>query len=81
MIVTRADPPRFPDGLVPTARREAAKAHAILGYRDAVFLDFPAAELDQVPHADINHRLGEISADVRPDTVFLPFPGDIHLDH
>jgi LmbE family N-acetylglucosaminyl deacetylase len=80
-IVTRADAGRFPSGLVEVGRREAAAAHGILGVHETHYLDFPAAELDQVPHADVNAALGRTFDAVRPEVVYTPFVGDIHLDH
>lgn len=35
----------------------------------------------EAPHADLNAALIEVFDDVRPDVVFVPFTGDLHLDH
>jgi len=80
-IVTRGVPPRFSPEATETVRREATRAHETLGVSRTHWLGLPAAELDQVPHADLNQAMGALLADVVPDTVFLPFIGDIHLDH
>ena len=81
VIVTRGRPPRFSDSLVETIRGEAAEAHALLGVKKTHYLEFPAAELDQVPHSDLNATLGAVFAEVRPTAVYMPFVGDVHLDH
>jgi LmbE family N-acetylglucosaminyl deacetylase len=44
-------------------------------------LEFPAAGLDTVPHGAVNAALDRLMVEIAPDTLFLPFNGDIHLDH
>lgn len=80
-IMTKASAPRFCADIASTGRREAKSAHELLGVAATHFFDFPAAELDKVSHADINAALGELMARVAPDTIFIPFVGDVHLDH
>lgn len=80
-IMTRGKPPRFDDTAAASVRRETETAHALLGVRHTHFADFPAAELDRVAHADLNRALAELVGETAPDTLFLPFIGDIHLDH
>jgi LmbE family N-acetylglucosaminyl deacetylase len=80
-IVTRGYPPHCDAELVEVGRNEARVAHGILGVRETFFLEFPAAALDTVAHRDVNAALGGTFREVRPDTVFFPFSGDIHLDH
>ncbi|MDP9420538.1 MAG: PIG-L family deacetylase [Actinomycetota bacterium] len=81
VIVTMAGPPRFTPDVLETGRREAALAHAELGVTRSLFLSFPAAGLDGVAHAELNAGLQEVFVDVDPDTVFVPFNGDMHVDH
>jgi LmbE family N-acetylglucosaminyl deacetylase len=82
VIVTRGDPSMFDPALVQRTREEAAEAAEVLGVKPPVFLEgFPAALLDTVPAANLNAALAEIMRELRPDTVYLPFAGDMHLDH
>lgn len=81
LIATSAGPPRFGLDVLPTGRREAAAAHRRLGVHDSRFLSFPAAGLGEAAHADLNAALVEVFDDIRPDVVFVPFAGDLHLDH
>jgi LmbE family N-acetylglucosaminyl deacetylase len=81
LIATTAGPPRFQPEVLATGRREAAAAHRLLGVDDSRFLPFPAAGLGECSHAEVNAALIEVFADVRPDVVFVPFNGDLHLDH
>ena len=80
-IVTRAGADRFGAEAAQTGVRESMLAHDVLGVAKTHFLKLPAAELDTVPHADMNAALGAVMNEVRPDTVFVPFVGDVHLDH
>lgn len=80
-ILTRGHASRFPEAMTNHVREESAMAHRTLGVSRTHFCDLPAAELDQVPHAELNERMGEIIGEMQPDALFLPFVGDIHLDH
>lgn len=80
-IVTKGYPPRFDDDLIATGRREAGVAHEVLGVKETMYLDLPAAGLDEVPHAELNERLRAVVQDVAPGRMFVPFGGDLHLDH
>jgi LmbE family N-acetylglucosaminyl deacetylase len=80
-IATRGFPPHFDEAFIQQGRREARAAHALLGVAETRFLDLPAAEIDTLAHRDVNAAIGRVFQDVRPDTVFIPFSGDIHLDH
>jgi len=80
-ILTKAMPPRFRPEISEAGRREAREAHKLLRVADTHLMDFPAAELDTVPHAQLNAALGELMGRVAPDTLFIPFVGDVHLDH
>ena len=80
-IVTRGMAPAFSQAQVDEVRAEAAAAHRLLGVRESHYLDFPAARLDQTPQAELNKALHDLIAKVAPDTLFIPFVGDIHIDH
>jgi N-acetylglucosamine malate deacetylase 1 len=80
-VVTKGAPPLFAADKVAKVRAETQAAHARLGVSRTVFLDHPAARLDQVPHHELNRTLGDLVREVAPDTLLLPFVGDMHLDH
>lgn len=81
VIVTKGESRFFDAAAVDGVREEARAAHRLLGIANTTFLDFPAARLDQVEHRDLNIALGEVVRAQSPDIVFIPFRGDIHLDH
>lgn len=81
VVVTRGQPPQFDERHVAQIRAETLESHRRIGVRQTHFLDFPAAALDQVPRAALNLALSDVLAGIAPDILFVPFIGDIHLDH
>ncbi|KFG90465.1 LmbE family protein [Sphingobium herbicidovorans NBRC 16415] len=80
-IATRGREPQFDAGQVEQVQAEARRAHALLGVTRTHFLDFPAAELDRIPRAELNRGIAELVAQCRPDALFVPFAHDLHFDH
>lgn len=80
-VVSRGGPPLFDPTAVEQVRGEAQAAHAHLGVARTAFLSQPAARLDEVPHHRLNQAIADLLREVSPDTLLLPFVGDIHLDH
>lgn len=81
-IVTHGDPSMFDPAFISQGRREALEAHRLLGVRDTIFMEsFPAALLDTVPHSQLNEALRKVLHDLKPKLLFIPFKGDVHLDH
>ncbi len=81
VVLTKGMPPEFPEDLYKIARQEAKAANDILGVKEVFFLDLPAARLDTVPHREMNIQLSQVYKKVLPDILFIPFVGDIHMDH
>lgn len=80
-IATKASPPLFSEEFILQGRREAETAHQLLGVKKTFFCDLPAAALDTMPHREVNKTLHALINDINPDILFIPFIGDIHLDH
>ncbi|WP_416357625.1 PIG-L deacetylase family protein [Aureimonas phyllosphaerae] len=80
-VVTRGQAPAFSEDLINTVRAEARAAHAHLGVLETHWLELPAAQLAETPHARLNAALADLVRKVRPDTLLIPFVGDMHLDH
>ncbi len=77
----KGDSNLFSKGDVECVRREALLAHDILGVKKTIFFDFPAPRLDAYPNYKISIELSKVFSEFRPDTIYLPHPGDLHLDH
>jgi N-acetylglucosamine malate deacetylase 1 len=80
-IVTSAKAPTFDPAFQQQIEEETRAAHQVLGVSQTHYCEFPAAQLDRVSHSEINAKLSHLVEEVRPDTLFIPFVGDIHLDH
>lgn len=80
-VVTKGMPPAYSEASVARVREEALKAHGHLGIRETFWLDQPAAQLSETPHSRVNAAIGDLVRELRPETLLIPFLGDIHLDH
>ena len=80
-VVTRGTAPAFSEEMTATVRSEACAAHTHLGVRETHWLDFPAAQLFETPHASLNAGLSDLVRELRPHTLLIPFLGDMHMDH
>ena len=81
LIVSRGIPELFPEAEIEKTREELRQAHTLLGVRDVHFLDFPAPRLDVVPEHELADAVGAVLKKVRPEIVYFPHRGDIHVDH
>ncbi len=81
VIMTEGKPPTFSSSDVVRTQAEAVDAHRVLGVKDTYWLRLPAAQLAETPHATVNGALTEIVRHLCPQTVLLPFIGDMHFDH
>lgn len=81
LVATEGKPPQFSEQAVERVRTEMRAAHEVLGIFKTHQVDLPAAALGNVPSAQINAKIGEVIESIRPDTLLLPFVGDIHADH
>ena len=63
------------------SRNEALLAHKLLGIKKTIFFDFPAPVLDQYPEYKMASKIARIIDQYSIHTVYLPWHGDIHIDH
>lgn len=80
-IVTKGFAPLFSPQGVEVTREDCYKADALLGVKETIFLDFPAAMLEEVPRYKLNDAFVSIVQEKKPDVVYLPHRGDMQLDH
>ncbi|MGA9380773.1 MAG: PIG-L deacetylase family protein [Phormidium sp.] len=81
VIATKGYPPDYSEEVSRTVREQALVANRLLGTKKTQFLDLPAANLDRIPYRDINHQLVEAIRDIQPEVLYIPFNGDLHIDH
>lgn len=80
-IMTKGTQPAFAAELVQQVAQEAIAAHAVVGTSELRHLDLVAAALDMMPATQLNACFAQLLGEVQPETLFVPFVGDIHLDH
>lgn len=80
-VVTKGHLPLFSEESVKRVRKECHEADRFLGVKETVFLDFPAAMLEDVPRHELNDALVRTIQRIRPDEVYIPHRGDMQLDH
>jgi N-acetylglucosamine malate deacetylase 1 len=80
-IITKACPPVFDEAVAQIDRQEALAAHQLLGVKETFFFSFPAAGLDGIAHREVNSQLIKLLETLQPERLYIPFIGDLHLDH
>ena len=81
LVATQGQPPLFSKEDIEQVRNEMLAAHTVLGVTRTHHLNLPAAQLGTKEVAEVNAQIGEAIEAISPDTIFLPFVGDIHVDH
>ena len=82
LVMTNAHigaPELFSEDNIYTVRAEAKKAHAFLGIKETVFLDFPAPKLDQQPSYQMSIEISKVIQKFQIDIVYVPHLSLIHI--
>ena len=80
-VVTKGCEPLFHEEYVEQGRSECREADKYLGVKETIFLDFPAAMLEEVSRYKLNGALLQVVQKVKPDEVYIPHRGDMQIDH
>lgn len=73
--------PMFKKENVERVRTEAEQACEILGVKNLIFTDVPAAGVAIQAPWHLNSTIGDIVKKIAPDILYVPFPFDLHKDH
>jgi LmbE family N-acetylglucosaminyl deacetylase len=73
--------PIWPHSQWDIIRAEARRANELLGVRQLLFRELPAACLDTTPIWKINSVVTEVISQVQPTELYVPFAHDLHRDH
>ena len=73
--------PLWPRSVWDTVRAEARRAMDVLGVKELLFREIPAATLATYPAHKINKEAAGLVEQVRPEVLFVPFLWDLHKDH
>lgn len=60
---------------------EAKRAHAVLGVKESFFLNCPVCGLKTMDSVELNGKVNEVVKITQPDVAYIPFIGDMHIDH
>lgn len=80
-IVTKGCKPVFSDESVEKVRTECIAADTLLGVKNTIFMDFPAAMIETVPRYELNEAFIKLIQDIKPQEVYIPHRGDMQIDH
>ncbi len=81
LVVTQLDGERHSTERVKCRQEEIRKVADAYGFASTTQLGFETSRLDCVPMDEIVFRIGDVVAKVKPEIIYLPFPGDAHTDH
>lgn len=80
LTVAGPQPPLYSEEDKRKSREEALSAHALLGVKESIFLDKPAARVAETPHHQLNTELLNVIQRLEPQIVLIPFV-DRMIDH
>ena len=81
LVVTQLDAERYSTERVAGRQQEIVEVVAAYGFASVTQLKFETTRLDRVPLDEIVSAVGDVVATVKPEVIYLPFPGDAHTDH
>jgi len=82
-IIVTSMSPRFAvsDERRALRKQEIVQASKFYGFKGTYELGFPAAELSSEHLPTLIGSIGECFRNIEPETVYLPYRGDVHTDH
>lgn len=80
-IVTHGEEPLFSKELVDKLRKETINAHAFLGIKETIYLEYPAVMLEDIERYKLNDSVLRVIQKIQPDEVYIPHAGDMQKDH
>ena len=80
-IITKGCEPLFSTEQVVDVKNECLRADKFLGVKGTIFMDFPAAMIENVPRYKFNEAFIQLVQKIKPDVVYIPHRGDMQLDH
>ncbi len=82
LIVTGIDEKAgFSAERISTRSQEIKTVSAMYGFDSVINLNLPTTKLDILPMQQLVEMIGEAILKIRPEILYVPFPGDIHTDH
>lgn len=69
------------EDIIKAKATETKNCAELLGVKRIIYGQLPDMKLDTVPHIEVNKTIERVINDIRPDTVFTHFWGDVNIDH
>lgn len=66
---------------IQTRQDEIGRVACEYGVENLMNLELPTTRLDTIPVTQLVASIGQFFSKVKPEVVYLPFPGDAHSDH
>lgn len=60
---------------------EVKRITSLFGFDSVFELNFPTAQLDNIPMSDLVSAISGVFKTYQPEEVFVPHPSDVHSDH
>ena len=67
--------------LIRQTNKEIGNVSKLYGFDGVHELHLPVKQVDQVPMAELVEKITKVIQEIKPDTIYLPFHGDVHSDH
>ncbi len=71
----------FAASAVEARRQEIEAVSSMYGFDGVYDLGFPTMQLDDIPFRTLIANISHVFGQIEPNTVYLPFKGDVHTDH
>jgi len=69
------------ENMVLRREKEIEKVSKMYNFNSVQKLDFITTKVDEYNMSDLISSISDVVNTIRPDTVYLPFKGDVHSDH
>lgn len=80
-LVTAMSSDGYSERQIAQRRAEIDTVRQLYGFTSVSELGFPTTKLDSIGTSDLVSRIGSVIYSIKPEVIYLPFPGDIHTDH
>jgi LmbE family N-acetylglucosaminyl deacetylase len=72
---------RYPDEMLATLEKDAARAAAAIGFASLRTQALPDQRLDTIPFIELTQLLEAVLDEIGPHVVYTHFPADVNADH
>jgi len=81
LIITGMNEKNFSQEMVAAREQEIDEVKRHYGFTSVHTLGFPPSQLDMIPMGKLIGSFKTVFESIMPDTVYLPYRGDVHTDH